>query len=158
VSQNVLLDDLNLRIKLRRILLDAGRKAGAGMAGHLQRKLNVSARVGTPGSEKARKAAAKKARRRVARFLFQASKPGEAPRKRTGTLQKSVAAELRYDLGRETLTVRVGTNVEYGRHLEYGTRKMAARPWLRPGLVEYGPTFNRVVLAEIRRQIRGGAI
>ncbi|MEY5098720.1 MAG: hypothetical protein RJA36_1439 [Pseudomonadota bacterium] len=156
MSQNVLLDDLNLKIKLRRILIDAAHKGGAGLAGHLQIKLNVSARVGTPASERARKAQAKKRRRRAARFLYQASKPGEPPRKRTGTLQKSVGHEVFYDLRYDQVTVRAGTNVPYGRFLEYGTRKMAARPWLRPGMVEYLPRFRGVVMGEIRRQLRGG--
>ncbi len=35
-----------------------------------------------------------------------------------------------------TLTVRVGSNVEYAKYLELGTRRMAARPWLRPALAQ----------------------
>src|SRR5690606_25478388 len=74
--------------------------------------------------------------------------------KRTGTLQKSVAFETSWmNLGEATFLVRVGTNVPYGRFLEYGTRTMAARPWLRPGLREYLPTFQRVVMTELRRQM-----
>lgn len=33
-------------------------------------------------------------------------------------------------------SIMVGTNVEYGKHQEYGTSKMAARPFLRPALDE----------------------
>jgi len=32
--------------------------------------------------------------------------------------------------------VRIGTNVEYGVYQEYGTKKMAARPYLRPAYDE----------------------
>lgn len=56
------------------------------------------------------------------------SQPGEPPRKQTGRLRASVA----YEVDESSLVARVGTNVEYGRHLELGTKKgLAARPWLR---------------------------
>lgn len=60
------------------------------------------------------------------------SDPGEPPRKQTGRLRGSVAHEV----DRDKLTARVGTNVVYGRWLELGTSKMAARPWLRRALFE----------------------
>ena len=53
------------------------------------------------------------------------SLPGEPPRKQTGLLRASVATEV---FG---LRGRIGTNLKYGKHLELGTRKMQARPWLR---------------------------
>lgn len=147
----VKLDDSALRAKLAAALVTAGHSVGAQLAGHLQRKLNASARVGTPQSERARKAAAKKRRRRVARAIFAPSAPGEAPRKRTGTLQKSVAAEVeRTPAG---VTVRVGSSVPYARFLEYGTRRMAARPWLRPGLSEWQPRAQRDFVVALRRAL-----
>ena len=155
----VKLDDSALQLRIRGALLTAGTKVGAGLMGHLQRKLNVSARLETPGSRSARLRKAKATKRRAARFLWQGSAPGEPPRKRTGTLQKSVAFEVSWmNLGEPVFTVRVGTNVPYGRFLEYGTRKMAARPWLRPGLAEYLPTAQRVLMTELRRQIAGGLL
>lgn len=60
------------------------------------------------------------------------SKPGEPPRKQYGRLRGSVAHEV--DAG--SLTARVGTNLLYGRWLELGTSRMAARPWLRRALAE----------------------
>ncbi len=57
------------------------------------------------------------------------SRPGEPPRKQTGQLRRSVQSEV--DPG--TLRARVGTNVEYGKHLELGTKRgLDPRPWLRP--------------------------
>lgn len=150
----VTLNDRALQARLRSALDVACRKGAVGLQGHLQVKLNKSARLGTPGSEKARKAAAKKAGRRFVRFRYEPSAPGQPPRKRTGTLQKSVSFETSWmNLGEPVYLVRVGTNVPYGRFLEYGTRKMAARPWLRPGLREYLPTFQRIVMTELRRQM-----
>lgn len=58
------------------------------------------------------------------------SAPGEPPAKQTGRLRASVAWEV------AGLVARVGTNVRYGRWLEFGTSRMAARPWLRRALAE----------------------
>lgn len=61
------------------------------------------------------------------------SAPGEPPHKQTGRLRASVT----YEVDEEALTARVGTNVEYGRHLELGTKRgIAPRPWLRRALAE----------------------
>ena len=49
----------------------------------------------------------------------------------------------------------MGTNVNYGRFLEFGTVKMAPRPWLRPSL-----DMNRdTIVKEIRQagsEMEGG--
>jgi hypothetical protein len=58
----------------------------------------------------------------------QASAPGQAPATDTGALASSVA---RVD---GTMESAVGTGLNYGRDLEFGTSKMAARPWLLPAL------------------------
>jgi phage gpG-like protein len=56
-----------------------------------------------------------------------ASAPGQYPASDTGRLASSV----RMDVVGPTAYV-VGTNVEYGPMLEFGTSRMAARPWLLP--------------------------
>lgn len=50
----------------------------------------------------------------------------------TGRLRSSIA----YELGREglDLVAKIGTNVHYAPHLEFGTSRMRARPYLRPAL------------------------
>jgi phage gpG-like protein len=61
------------------------------------------------------------------------SQPGEPPRKQTGRLRASVT----YEVDEATLSGRVGTNVDYGRYLELGTKRgIAPRPWLRRALAE----------------------
>jgi len=40
-------------------------------------------------------------------------------------------------------TVRVGTDLAYGRHLEFGTENMVARPWLRPAVAKEIKTFEK---------------
>jgi len=57
--------------------------------------------------------------------LYTASKPGEPPAVATGRLRQSISTKVEGDTG------IVGTDIEYGKELEYGTSKVAARPWLR---------------------------
>lgn len=59
----------------------------------------------------------------------QASAPGQYPASDTGRLAGSVRFELPQP---GSLTGRVGTSVAYGPMLEFGTSRMAARPWLMP--------------------------
>lgn len=49
-------------------------------------------------------------------------------RKRTGTL----AASIRTDTSESGLTASIGTDVFYGRFVEFGSRGKRARPWLHP--------------------------
>lgn len=61
----------------------------------------------------------------------QASAPGEAPAVLTGNLKNSIIAQPE---GPDTWAVLVGT--EYAAPLEYGTQKMAARPFMLPSFEE----------------------
>lgn len=58
-----------------------------------------------------------------------ASKPGDPPNVDTGVFVKSVKFEFRDDSG------FVGTNDKRGPWLEFGTKNMAARPWLSSAVV-----------------------
>lgn len=72
------------------------------------------------------------------------SRPGEPPRLQTGRLRASVAT------ARTGLVARVGTGLLYGRHLEFGTSRMAPRPWLRRSLLE----MSDQIRAEIGRPLK----
>jgi len=63
-------------------------------------------------------------------LLIQNSAKEKAPYL-TGTLRRSIHIEPE---GKRT--VIVGTNVEYGKYQEFGTRKMKAHPYLRPAFDE----------------------
>ena len=69
------------------------------------------------------------------------SEPGEPPRKVGGLLGEKIAHEV----DRVRLIARVGTNLLYGKFLELGTRKMAARPFIRPGLEKARHRIGRIL-------------
>ena len=73
------------------------------------------------------------------------SKPGEPPRKQTGRLYASVAWDFK-----DYLVSRVGTNVPYGKFLEFGTAIMAARPWLHRALREKQRQINELLSRPIK--------
>lgn len=58
------------------------------------------------------------------------SAPGEAPASQTGRLVRS----FRVEVHRENYTVSIRNNAPYAHMLEFGTIKMAPRPYLRPAL------------------------
>jgi HK97 gp10 family phage protein len=58
-----------------------------------------------------------------------ASAPGEAPAVDLGNLKGSISAEMTGET-----TAVVGVSAEYGIPLEYGTRKIAKRPFARPAV------------------------
>ena len=74
------------------------------------------------------------------------SKPGEPPRKQTGTLRASVT----YEVDEKNASARVGTNLKYGKALELGTKRgIKPRPWLRRALFEMQAKVNEL-LSEIK--------
>lgn len=58
----------------------------------------------------------------------QASAPGEYPKTDRGQL----VASLFFKVGTDKLSAFFGTKLDYGKYLEFGTGRMAPRPWLRP--------------------------
>jgi len=70
---------------------------------------------------------------------FEPSAPGDPPHVRTGVLRASIATSPT-----KSETVVVGPTsppASYGQHLEFGTRKMAARPFMRPALMRVKTAF-----------------
>jgi len=59
--------------------------------------------------------------------IYTASAPGEPPATATSRLKQSVATDVSGD-GLEGI---VGTDIDYGKKLEYGDSKIEARPWLK---------------------------
>jgi HK97 gp10 family phage protein len=47
--------------------------------------------------------------------------------------------------------VYVGTNVEYAPHVEYGTIKQKAQPFLRPAATEHSQTYKQIITDEFAK-------
>lgn len=66
-----------------------------------------------------------------------ASAPGEAPAVDTGHLRNSVQVQRP-----ETFEALVTVGAEYAAHLEFGTRRMEARPYMGPAFAAIAPEFE----------------
>jgi len=115
------------------------------------------------------KGKSKNGKRGKSRFI--ASAPGQPPHRRTSRLVGSIStawsAGKRRGAGQSQgsggkaaragdrlsqvrakkgeFVVRVGTNVEYAPYLEFGTRKMKPRPYLRPVYNKYCASLNAIL-------------
>ena len=74
---------------------------------------------------------------------YTASAPGEAPASATGRLRQSVNISVAGE-GAKVVGM-VGTALEYGKCLEYGTRSILPRPWLRPSFEKARPAIERIL-------------
>lgn len=79
-----------------------------------------------------------------------ASAPGQYPASDTGRLAASVRMEMPQA---GNLTGRVGTAVFYGPMLEFGTSRMAARPWLMPSFERAKIGVERELRARLEARI-----
>lgn len=78
------------------------------------------------------------------------SQPGEPPAKDTGTLGRSISY-----FAEDGQSIRVGVSryspaAQYALPLEYGTTRMAARPWLRPTLAAFAPRANALFVKGVK--------
>lgn len=76
-----------------------------------------------------------------------ASKPGDPPNIDTGRLVSSV----KWQLDTQRLVGAVGTDLEYGATLEFGSVNTAPRPWLGPAVRNSLSTLKRIFAAKVRR-------
>ena len=75
-----------------------------------------------------------------------ASEPGYPPNTDTGNLVHGIG----FNIASNGLSGEVGTNIPYGKYLEFGTRKMLARPWLIPAYDKIVPGFADQIHKELR--------
>jgi HK97 gp10 family phage protein len=93
-------------------------------------------------------------RRRLSLVVRKTAKDVEARAKTrapvdTGALKNSIQARPR-----DELTSEVVVGQEYGLYQEFGTVKMAARPFLRPAVEEVAPAFEAAVTQAIEEAAR----
>ena len=142
-----------------------GRQVAGAVQAVLEERLDIAAgevineigrRMREPKSgvdvPQGRKRYGEKRGRRIKGFGTRRSGPGEAPAVQSGALRNSIAKDSPGPLRR-----RVGTNIgaketdaPYGLYLEVGTRKMAARPWLRVSLEAKREKIRRILTAPMR--------
>ena len=81
--------------------------------------------------------------------VHQASAPGETPASDTGTLMRSIYHERETDL-----TYAIGSRLVYAAYLEYGTSRMAPRPFFRPSAERIRTVFEAKVEAAIAGAVK----
>ena len=64
----------------------------------------------------------------------------------TGRLRNSIT----YKAVRTERAVYIGTNVEYAPYVELGTRKMRARPFLKPAATEHNDEYKKIMEAALK--------
>jgi hypothetical protein len=84
---------------------------------------------------------------------YQASAPGEAPASRTGRLRQSFIIVINM-LGTHHYKVSVKSNVYYADDMQFGTAKVAARPFADLALIEVLPQITDIQLTALGKVIR----
>lgn len=87
---------------------------------------------------------------RKGKIMFR-SKPGDAPNKMDGNLERNIRVSTgKYDMGK-TYYAEVRSEVPYAKSLEYGTKKMAKRPYMIPAIEKNKKPISDLVTRAIMR-------
>ncbi len=124
------------------IELSAG-EAIARATVYLWTQCTLAVGISNPGERRKHRTKKTKSGRAVSYTVYpHPSKEGEAPRKRTGWLQRNIVYEVSETVGR----VGVRENALYGAFLELGTRKMKPRPWLLATARKYFRQLQAIIV------------
>jgi len=82
--------------------------------------------------------------------FHRASAAGEPPATDTGRLISSISHQAFLD----GLQVLVGTATKYGKFLEFGTHRIAARPWLFPALKQNSKKIVQLIDSAVKKAIQ----
>lgn len=78
------------------------------------------------------------------------SRPGEPPNQDTGTLGNNIeTVQIRPDL------VEVSSNAPYSAPLEFGSSRIAARPFMRPARDKTRPAIEDLIIKAVKSLVRG---
>ncbi len=78
-----------------------------------------------------------------------ASAPGEPPARDLGNLHNNITLQMNPAL----LMVSVNSAAKYSAALEFGTRKMAPRPFMRRALMKHIASIDRIVSMEVAQYL-----
>lgn len=81
------------------------------------------------------------------------SRPGQPPNRDTGDLDKNIETTVE---AQNPPTVHVTSHMPYSAALEYGTSKMAARPFMRPATEKNRKKVGQKVTSAVRIAVRKG--
>lgn len=59
-------------------------------------------------------------------------------------------ASLHFEVTSED-EVTIGTDVKYGKYVEFGTHKQRSQPYLAPAVKDHIPQYKQIALAELRK-------
>jgi len=120
-----------------------------------------------PEATRAGRLALRRTARQLAEALRAAAPKGTRPtvrRRKTrrgvvtadfGRLRDNIRVREERALADNTVVFRVDTrNAFWGAFLEFGTRRMRARPWFRPVWLSFGPSIPGILSAELARAIQ----
>lgn len=79
-----------------------------------------------------------------------ASKPGDAPNKDTGNLIRNILVSKVKGNARRGYSATVKATTPYASSLEYGTRRMKARPFMAPALAKNKPKIEKLIRNAVR--------
>ena len=79
------------------------------------------------------------------------SLPGQPPNEEFGTLRANIETKMT-----RQLTAEVSSNAPYGAALEFGTSKMAERPFMRPAAEKTRPKAQKLVADAVHRVVTKG--
>lgn len=82
----------------------------------------------------------------------QASAPGEAPANETGELVESFTAEVDTSI-KDKPTLIIGARADHATFLEYGTKFMAPRPFMRPAINNVQRRVEMAIALEIQKAL-----
>ena len=126
------------RVDIRLGAIEGLKAIGIGMLSHAKRLLQKGPKSGITY------------RKYNPRRMHQASREGEAPATDTGFLVSSGFTEDRP----LDLEVDIGFDAAYAKHLEYGTRNMAKRPFMKPTVSAWRKRIPKIMGAKIRERLK----
>jgi phage gpG-like protein len=138
--------DKSVQTRLLAALNRGVTEAGIHLQGQLFRNLS-----GIEGGGPIRRVVSSKGR---PRWVGPGAPPGRFPFYRSGQLRKSAAVNPRFAVNQR---ITVGVNTKYARALEFGTRRMAARPFLRRTLLQEQGRIEQIIRNRVLVNMQFGA-